>query len=139
MKLEKEFLLEEVKSYKVLSIKQPWAWLISQGYKDVENRKWATKVRGEILIHAGARLDHEGYDFVKNNFKDFDLPNKDEFEYGGLVGICNITDCRQNFSSRWFFGPHGFVIEDARPLEFIPLKGQLKFFNFSGDILAKGY
>ncbi len=25
---------------KALSIKQPWAWLICAGYKDIENRSW---------------------------------------------------------------------------------------------------
>lgn len=25
---------------KALSFKQPWAWLICAGYKDVENRDW---------------------------------------------------------------------------------------------------
>lgn len=39
---------------KVLSIKQPWAWLICMGIKDVENRTWARKFRGRILIHASA-------------------------------------------------------------------------------------
>ena len=42
---------------KAISIRQPWAWLIVHGYKDVENRTWATKHRGPILIHAGKTLD----------------------------------------------------------------------------------
>lgn len=25
-----------------LSIRQPWAWLVVQGYKDIENRDWPT-------------------------------------------------------------------------------------------------
>ncbi|RZK62259.1 MAG: ASCH domain-containing protein, partial [Pedobacter sp.] len=33
---------------KALSIKQPWATLISTGIKDIENRTWATKHRGRI-------------------------------------------------------------------------------------------
>ena len=28
---------------RVISIRQPWAWLIVNGYKDVENRTWAPK------------------------------------------------------------------------------------------------
>ena len=42
--------------WKVLSIRQPWAWLILHGGKDVENRNWATKVRGRVLIHAGSTM-----------------------------------------------------------------------------------
>ncbi|WP_245839042.1 ASCH domain-containing protein [Yersinia kristensenii] len=37
---------------KALSIRQPWAWLIVNGYKDIENRTWNTKCRGPVLIHA---------------------------------------------------------------------------------------
>jgi len=41
-----------------LSVRQPWAWLIVNGHKDVENRTWSTQHRGDILIHASAgRLD----------------------------------------------------------------------------------
>ena len=38
---------------KVLTIKQPWATLIMQGYKRFEFRSWQTKYRGDLLIHAG--------------------------------------------------------------------------------------
>jgi len=31
---------------KALSIRQPYAWLIIHGYKDIENRTWGTRVRG---------------------------------------------------------------------------------------------
>jgi hypothetical protein len=36
-----------------LSIRQPWAWLIVQGHKPIENRTWPTTYRGPLLIHAG--------------------------------------------------------------------------------------
>lgn len=42
---------------KVLSIRQPWAWLICAGYKDVENRDWRTNYRGRILIHAPKKIE----------------------------------------------------------------------------------
>jgi hypothetical protein len=37
---------------KALSIRQPWAWLIANGHKDIENRSWNTNYRGAFLIHA---------------------------------------------------------------------------------------
>ena len=37
---------------KALSIRQPWAWLIVHGRKDIENRSWRTKFRGRFLVHA---------------------------------------------------------------------------------------
>jgi hypothetical protein len=42
---------------KALSIMQPWAWLIVNGLKDIENRKWSTDFRGEFLVHAGKTYD----------------------------------------------------------------------------------
>ena len=38
---------------KALTIKQPYASLIVEGIKDIENRTWKTNYRGRILIHAG--------------------------------------------------------------------------------------
>lgn len=42
---------------KVITLKQPWATLIAEGYKKYEFRSWDTKYRGEILIHAGKGVD----------------------------------------------------------------------------------
>jgi ASCH domain len=42
---------------KALSVRQPWAWLIIAGHKDVENRSWTTTYRGPLLIHAARRPD----------------------------------------------------------------------------------
>lgn len=44
-------------THKALTVKQPWAWAIVAGGKDVENRSWATKYRGPVLIHAGKAAD----------------------------------------------------------------------------------
>lgn len=46
---------------KALSVRQPWAWAIAHGGKDIENRTWATaSYRGPLAIHAGARWDEDG-------------------------------------------------------------------------------
>ena len=53
---------------KVLSIKQPWAWLIVNGFKDIENRTWATNYRGPMLIHAGKSFDYSAlYALTEND------------------------------------------------------------------------
>lgn len=39
---------------KALTVKQPWAWAIVRGGKDVENRSQRTKHRGRIFIHSSA-------------------------------------------------------------------------------------
>lgn len=45
---------------KALSIRQPWAWLIVAGYKDIENRSWPTNFRGRVYIHASRKFDEVG-------------------------------------------------------------------------------
>jgi ASCH domain len=48
----------------VLTVRQPWAWAIIHGGKDVENRSWRTKYRGPLLIHAGSAFEPDGYETV---------------------------------------------------------------------------
>jgi ASCH domain len=114
---------------KALSIKQPWAWLIVNGYKDIENRTWATRFTGEVLIHTGKKMDElSAYEkqAIENHIGR-SLPT--EFELGGIVGKVRIKTCINWSSSFWFTGSYGFVLEDAKQLPFKPCKGQLGFFN----------
>ena len=60
------------KSYRVLSIKEPFATLIKEKIKVVETRSWKTNYRGTIYIHASLtkqNLDNKTADF-KNLIKD---------------------------------------------------------------------
>lgn len=110
-----------------LSIQQPWAWLIASGHKDVENRPWATRIRGWVGIHAGKAFDREGYDFVRREFPQIPLP--EAFDAGGIVGRVRITGCVQDLESPWFFGPYGFVLADAELLALRVCRGELGFFR----------
>ena len=112
---------------KALSIQQPWAWLIVNGYKDIENRTWSTNERGERLIHAGKKIDSDGYHFVRREFPQILLPTV--FDLGGIVGKVRIVDCVSRHQSRWFFGPYGFVMKEQAPLPFFAVRGQLGFFD----------
>lgn len=112
-----------------LSIQQPWAWLIVNGYKDVENRGWSTRVRGLLDIHAGKKFDSDGYEWVRSEFPHIPLPAPEDFERGGIVGRARLTNCVQFSGSPWFFGDHGFILDSAEPLPFTPCRGQLGFFT----------
>ena len=68
---------------KALTIKEPWASLIVQGFKKYEFRSWKTNYRGKILIHAG--LSREDVD----RFKDYNL----DISSGEIIGEAYITDC----------------------------------------------
>lgn len=115
---------------KALSIMQPWAWLIVAGHKPVENRNWKypPKYRGRFLIHAGKKADELDAAFIEclehNGIK---IPDK--LDMGGIVGEAEIFDVVTQFDSLWFFGPMGFVLRNAKPLPFLPCKGQLGFFD----------
>lgn len=125
-----------------LSIQQPWAWLIANGHKDVENRTWRHSFRGEVLIHAGKRSDAPAMDHFRAGRHpvtyDGSLaglpPPEERFglfngeQQGGIVGVAEIVDCVDHHDSEWFVGPFGFVIRNARPLAFAPMKGALGFF-----------
>ena len=114
---------------KALSIRQPWAYLIVTGHKDVENRTWKTSLKGRIAIHAGKNFDREGYEWVKSSFPFIPLPLPEEFERGGIIGEATITGCVDALDSPWFFGPHGFTVENGKVVDFIPCKGKLGFFE----------
>ena len=119
-----------LKKLKAISIRQPWAWLIVNGYKDIENRVWSANVRGPVLIHAGqskAATTPEALAYIKRKYRVANLP--DTFETGGIVGIAEITGCVEHHRSKWFQGPFGWTLAHARRLPFKPCKGQLKFFT----------
>src|SRR4051812_3331538 len=114
---------------KALSIRQPWAYLITHGLKPVENRTWTTKVRGEILIHASKSFDKAGCKWVRESFPEIVLPLPHEFERGGIVGVANLYAVATASSSPWFSGPFGFCFDKAKPLPFQPVAGRLGFFE----------
>ncbi len=120
---------------KALSIRQPWAWVIVNGLKDIENRKWNTRFRGPFLVHAGKTFDHDAYHRIKNEFN-VALPEVEDFPLGGLVGSAEVTGCVQEHRSRWFFGPSGFTLRDCLPMPLIPLRGKLNFFNVPPEALG---
>jgi hypothetical protein len=45
-----------------LSVRRPWAPLIVNGYKPLENRSWPTDFRGRIAIHASGKFDGQAYE-----------------------------------------------------------------------------
>jgi hypothetical protein len=114
---------------KALSIRQPWAWLIVHGHKPVENRTWPTSHRGDTLIHAGKVFDDEGLASVLEVFPHMRAVLPQQYELGGIVGRAQLLNCVQTHPSRWFTGPWGFVMYDARPMPFVPLRGVLGFFD----------
>lgn len=129
-----------------ISIRQPWAWLILNAGKDIENRDWPTNFRGRVLIHASKtctkREYEEALDFMADRlilqglYKN--IPSIKGMDRGGIVGSVEIVDCVTASESPWFMGQHGFVLRSPRPLPFVPFKGMLGFFNVPDSALTCG-
>lgn len=71
---------------KVLTIRQPWASLIIEGYKKYEFRSWKTNFRGELLIHAGKGVDKDAMKRLEKYIPK-DMPT------GKIIGKVKMTDC----------------------------------------------
>lgn len=122
----------QVPILRALSIWQPWAWLIAQGFKDIENREWHTHVRGWVLIHASkhrmSRADYASAEMMAQR-NGVTLPLREACPFGAFVGAMRIDEVMLRSASPWFVGPYGFRIGAAKafaePVEAI---GNLGFF-----------
>lgn len=122
---------------KALSIRQPWAWLIVHAGKDIENRDWATRFRGRILVHASKGMTRGEWEDSIEYAHRCGVPldtlhggaRFEDLQRGGIIGSVEIVDCVTDSNSPWFMGKHGFVLRDPCPLPFTPWKGQLGFFD----------
>lgn len=84
-----------------LSIRQPWAWLVANGWKNIENRTWPTGFRGRFLIHAAKGMTRAEYDacllFVMSTgmtiWKALPMFDSPQLCRGGIVGEAELVDC----------------------------------------------
>jgi len=123
------------KSWKCLSVAQPFADLIITGEKTIELRKWNTNFRGEFLIHSPLKIRIGDCKRLKMNKK---------FVTGAIIGKAEIYDVKKyssikevkmdqklHFASENFHGKtFGFRLKNAKTLRIpIPWKGQLGLFD----------
>lgn len=130
---------------KAISIRQPWAWAIVHAGKDIENRDWKTSYRGPVAIHAAKGMGKQEYadaaGFITRTIGS--APDQEwlmkwhgvcaapyRLDRGGIIGVAEIVDCVQHSDSPWFFGRFGFVLRNARPVDFISVRGELGFFDW---------
>ena len=99
---------------KTLSVKQPWAYLLCSGIKDIENRTWKLpeKYKGErVLIHASAKPAfklHQLSDDLFTKEQWMAIPEKqarkiiDELPIiSAIIGSVRFVDCTFNHHSIW--------------------------------------
>ncbi len=137
----------------ILSVRQPWAYLLAAGIKDVENRSWTTRYRGELFIHASKQFDwgfcwyacehkynpsvvkaahlvieHFGVRFIKGPDSPQVTCRREEF--GAIIGKAVLHDVVADSSSIWAdpYLKH-WIMKRAIAIKPIPMKGKLGLFK----------
>ena len=125
---------------KVLTLKQPFAALVSEGIKEYEFRTWKTNYRGEILIHAGLEIDKNAVE----KYKDYNL----DYKKGCSICKATLVDCilvddklkellkeKNNYVYNNAIKNkekklYAFVLKDVKKIEPINIKGKLSFWEY---------
>ncbi len=123
---------------KTITIKQPYASLICEGIKDIENRSWPTKYRGSILIHAALKpvkltFEMPGQATAQEITMSSFLNSAEENNlFGCIIGSVYITDCVKGHNSKWAIKDNYHWVL-AYPILFpepIYTKGKLSFWDY---------
>lgn len=148
---------------KALTVRQPWAFAIAEGFKTIENRTRRTHHRGEVLLHTSRQLDG-GVSIVRYsrdaarrldqlggraNFWDAAdavpsrmFTNPPTLALTGIIGTVRITGCHQAgddcLPACEVWGEPGtwhWELADARPLPAaVPVKGALGLWTPDEDV-----
>ena len=138
---------------KVISVRQPWAWLLVAGHKDIENRTWRTSYRGSLLIHASLATEPDDFPMQREWIETCGIVIPEDLPRGAIGGSVNLVDVWDTHSygdgstnefkvdvSPFFEGPFGFKMIGSVPFyEPIPYRGQLGIreasdANLTGDL-----
>ncbi|QDU94723.1 ASCH domain-containing protein [Lignipirellula cremea] len=119
-----------------LSVRQPYAWAICAGVKDVENRGWTTKYRGRIAIHAGL-YDGDIVEIYREVPELHDLP--EVFTFGQIIGFADLVDVVQYSDdladNPWAGGPYCWLLENAQLLkEPVPSRGRQSLYRLPEEV-----
>jgi hypothetical protein len=120
---------EPQKSMKCISVRQPWAYLICSGQKDIENRSWRlANTPCRILIHASAKIDMSCEDMLDPR-KD---PKIEELTTSAVIGYVDVMGCTQKSDSEWAddCSRWKWILKNAKMFKRpIPFKGKQGLFD----------
>jgi hypothetical protein len=77
---------------RALTVRNPWAWAIVHGGKDVENRAQTWGYRGMLAIHAGAGWSREGELDLRCGRAYNAAAGQPPFVFGAIIGVANLID-----------------------------------------------
>ena len=128
---------------KTLSIRQPWASLIAEGYKTMELRTWENDYRGPLAIHASKKFEKMTCQILKELFPKIPF-DKLNYPQGEIIARCELVDIISLRNpvyeelaakhlcplSHFYHVHYGWVLSNIKPLPTpIPCKGQLGLFE----------
>jgi tetratricopeptide (TPR) repeat protein len=126
-------------NFRCLAVRQPYAWAICAGAKDVENRSWSTDYRGDVVIVASSTAVE-----IKAALRDARPAKLDasHLATGAAIGIATLTDIvpldQALESNPWASGPYCWKFANARFFEQpIPCKGKLRLYSADDEIAKK--
>ncbi len=128
-----------------LSVRQPWAWAIIHGGKDIENRT-AGSIRaggmgpGPVAIHAATGMRRAEYEWAVWRLQrdGVRLPLPADLVRGAVIGRVDVVGIVEESESPWFGGPCGLVLANPMAVEPVPGKGALGYFRWqAGGQVAK--
>lgn len=137
---------------KTITIKQPWASLIVEGIKDVENRSWKTNFRGRVLVHAGldkrlttlsptSLMTTSQVNALMNSDVNYSLNDFKFRQLGAIIGSVEIVDCVKRYDSVWA-DQIGWKWVLANPIKFDEpvgnVKGKLSFWDYNRCPICNG-
>jgi len=116
---------------KALSVRQPWAWMIIYGGKNIENRSWNTGYRGPLLIHASKTVERDAHEYLL--IHGHELPALNQLQTGGIVGMAELLAVHQPgdmCANAWHEqDQYGFHLVKRQALPFRAYKGSLGLFE----------
>ncbi len=137
---------------KCLSLQQPWATPVVLGAKKIETRKWQTRHRGPLLIHASRNFERAARDLCYHEpFKSvllragYDPPS--QLPLGALIGRVEVKDCvsvaevelAEPEASFGDFRPGRWcwLLGNAEKFNPVEWKGHLSLFDIPEELLVK--
>jgi len=80
---------------RALTVKQPWAWAIAAGYKNIENRTTNWSYRGSLAIHAGRHDSRRGWASplvqAAQRASTPEVAKRADIR-GAIIGVAEVTD-----------------------------------------------
>ena len=121
-----------------LSVRQPSAWAIIFGGKDIENRTMGSiragrMTTGRICIHAATGLTEDEFRYIAWRMQQIGVicPPPAELPRGAIIGTVDVVEIVTQSDSLWFGGAAGLRLENPVPLDRpIPARGTLGYFEW---------